>query len=617
MKTVTSLVSLKIKYAFIAVALFSLLPGLLPGQTFTNGGFENGDLGGCWSIGGVGDVEVVQASNFTPNIMPTEGSFMVLLGTGPSDPAGAVGDLDGNGIDEFNPSNLTVTLTVSSAPTMLCFDWAFLTNEQDQPFNFDDIIIVTLNGVQVLTRSVNKPGGASPFMDTLAYDGVVYTVTTTGVLNGQAFDGRTVFSNFCTPINTNGNHTLDFQVVDQGDNAFNSGLLIDNITVDADCLDLSITQITDSAGSNIEQKNGGFVVSFQTNDSVAASNNGQVLAFTSTGNYTGDNPNLNNQIFVAQGGGFERITASVGGHVANPALTSNGRFLAFEWDGDPLGTNGDGNIEVFRFDRNNDTFVQVTDTTGCSNTQASVSNNSQGRRIAFLSDCAELTPGDGFNPDGNPEIVLWDANSGNYLFNGTSGCINGQPVIATHNGGRYVSFISSCDYTGANADGNNEVFQWDRNGNNISQITNSLAGSGHVNDTVSCSNNGQFVAFLSNADYTGQNPNGDMVVFRWNRSGNSLSQVTTANALHIYTGVAIDDSGNNLSYERLNLGTFDLEVFHHDIGTGVQTFITDNNASLTAVGLSGGVANVSFQSSGNSSGNNGDGNVEIWRAIVD
>jgi len=595
------------------MTLCLLSGGALLGQTFTNGDFENGDLSGCYTTGSLGQVEVLRSTNFSPNIAAAGGTYMVLIASGPNDPNMNYGDIDGSGTNEYDVSTLTVGFLDSNAPTRLCLDWAFLTSEQFENAPFDDIFRVQLDGVNVLTRSVRKPGGVSPYPDTGAYNGTNYTVNSPGLLNGANFsNGVTSFTNFCTTVTTNGVHTLEFLVADQGDTQLDSGLLIDNITVDSICVDLSLVQLTNSNGSIVEVKNGGFVFSAQSNSQVAASDDGQVVAFTSSADYTGGNPNVRKQIFVLENGSFERLTSATGEHVGSPSLTSNGRFVAFEYAGDPLGTNPDGNIEIFRFDRSIDTLVQITDTSGCSNTRPAISHTTQGRRIAFLSDCHELEPGDGFNPDGNREVVLYDANSGNFQYNGTSGCDNNSVVISTHTAGRYVTFVSSCNYTGGNNDLNSEIFQWDRQNDSYRQITSSTLASGAINDVPSSTDSGNFVAFISNANYGNQNAAGNMVVYRWARTGNSITRITTSSASFIYSYVSIDDSGDQLAYERFNLNTFELEVLHRTISSGVETMIADANAQLPVVGVNG-TPNVTFLSNANYSGTNGDLNQEIWR----
>ena len=91
-------------------------------------GLRNGDLTG-WTT--QGNVEVLQSTNFAPNIAPPEGRYFVLLSTGlGNSSAPNNGDLDGDG----NPDNDVTILnqTFSSGSGSLCFTWSWLTDEENE-----------------------------------------------------------------------------------------------------------------------------------------------------------------------------------------------------------------------------------------------------------------------------------------------------------------------------------------------------------------------------------------------------------------------------------------------------------------------------------------------------
>ncbi len=599
---------LTLAFVLIAPAAFAQLP---------NGGFESGDLSN-WTAGGGGAVEALQAAGFTPAITPPEGSWFALLSDGPGDVAGAPGgNFDSNGTNDFDSSTLSTTFTTVASGENLSFRWAFITSEVGESGTFDDLFEVTLDGISVLSGSVNHPGGVSPFPDTPAYDGTAYTVNGAGPTAGSSFgSGVSPFRSFCLEIADPGTYTLQFLIADQGDAVFDTGLLVDEVRVPSAC-NSSITQITDSAGADLEVKGGGLFFTPVLNRRPATSQNGAVLAFVSNANLTGDNPNAIDQIFVAAPGGFERITAMTGGHVGNPALTSGGRFVTFESAGDLTpGSpgNADGNIEVFRWDRSTSTMTQVTDTTGCENRNPTISHNNQGRRIALSTDCTDLAPG--FNADGNLEVVIWDANSGNFQFNETAGCNSAEPAIARHNQGRFVSFRSDCDYSGGNADGNNEIFQWNRQSNNYHQIT---ASAGAFNEVASSSNNGRYVAFLSDADYTGGNADGSLEVFRFDRNGGgSFLQLTDESVLVLHTFANIENSGRFIAFERINVLLGTSEVLHVDANTATLTPVVLQATSISGLfpvtALVSGNPLVAFGSATDLAGNNADTNDEIFQA---
>ena len=97
-----------------------------------------------------------------------------------------------------------------------------------------------------------------------------------------------------------------------------------------------------------------------------------------------------------------------GSRAAAPAISQDGSRIAFASKDDPLGTNADGNSEIFLFDG------------------------------AKLTQVTRTSPGD----------------IANRVSNG-----NFQPSISDD--GRYLAFSSNRDLTGQNADGNLEIFIYD------------------------------------------------------------------------------------------------------------------------------------------------------------
>ncbi len=575
-----------------------------------NGGFENGDLGG-WTAGGGGRVEALQAGGLNPAVVPTEGSWMALLSTGPGNVSGAPsGDFDQNGTADHDATTLSTSITTTAPGETLSFDFAFLTSEVGREDKFDDIFDVTLDGLSILSGSVRKPGGVSPFPDTAPYDGAATTATGSGPTGGSTFsNGRTPFTSFCISITNPGTYTLKFSVADQGNKNFDSGLLIDNVRAPSTCAG-AITQVTDTTGSLVVNDDGELEFRIHQNRLVAASDDGAVLAFVSNADPTGDNPNAETQVFVAANGAFERVTAMTGGQAGRPALTSNGRWLAFAATADPAGGNADGNLEIFRFDRQAAApmLEQVTATTGCSNRQATIAGDSGGGRIAFVTDCPDLAPG--FNPDGNSEVVIYDAATSSFVTHETAGCFSRQPAISQHAAGRYVSFVSSCDLTGGNADASLEVFQWDSSLGTFRQVTAS-ASPGAFNDGPTSSFDGTFVAFVSNADHAGANGDGSFEVFRFDRGAGTVQQLTNG-FLVFHLAAAIDDSGRWVAVERLDLATFQFDVAFLDAASGVATRVAAGDPSLPAVAVVAGEPRVAFQATTDLIGGNGDGNSEIF-----
>jgi hypothetical protein len=182
-----------------------------------------------------------------------------------------------------------------------------------------------------------------------------------------------------------------------------------------------------------------------------------------------------------------------------------------------------------------------------------------------------------------------------------------------HNPGRYVTFVSTCDLAGGNADGNYEIFQWNRQTNVIQQIT--TTGPTVLNDGTSSSDDGRYVAFISEGDLAGQNSDGNLEVFRWDRNGGgSFLQVTDTSGFVVHTAAAIESTGRYLAVERLDALTVTFTMLAADAATGALTAIASGDPSLPSVSLSSGSPLVSFQATGNYTANNADGNSEIWRS---
>jgi len=605
--------------------LLALALALLPFPAWAqivNGSFESAPnhLTG-WTLGPGARVEALQAGDFQPNSIPTpDGDWFALLSTGPGNvPTAPGGDFDANGRNDFDATTLTTSFTTTTANETLSFNWSFLTDEigpggQGQA-NFDDLFDITIDGTSIVRGSVNKPGGISPYQDTAPYDGLRYIVQSAGLTDNSDFGsqggGRTPFATVCLKIAAAGTYTLEFLVADQGDSVFDSGLLIDNVALNGSCNPM--TQVTVSQGDSLEANGGGLVFTQVTNERAELDANGLTLAFRSNGDFNGDNPNLEEQLWYARWNATSwdatRITAFVGADSGNPTISANGQWIAFASSGDSLGSNADGNRELFLYDRIADSLTQLTSTTACNNRTPTV--NDDGSRIAFVSDC-DL----GLGSVADDEIVLWD---GTFRGVDTSGCVNRSPRISRNAAGRYITFVTSCSggYGAVtNPDANQEIVQWDSTTDLYLAITDTTGS--RTSDVPGSSADGRFVSFVSNADLeAGENPIGAWVVFRYDTLSDTYLQMTDAAPLLAYTFAAIDDSGSLLTTEEIDLTSGAISVYFVNaaqprmlalIAAGTPTVVN----SLPTVSTQSNRPIVSFVSNGDFSSNNADANVEIW-----
>src|SRR5436853_2194437 len=103
-----------------------------------------------------------------------------------------------------------------------------------------------------------------------------------------------------------------------------------------------------------------------------SSQDGSRIAFASKDDPLGTNPDGNSEIFLFDGARLIQVTNTSPGSLANrltngnfqPSISDDGRFIAFSSNRDPLGLNGDGNLEIFVCDVTSASFTQLTNSSG-------------------------------------------------------------------------------------------------------------------------------------------------------------------------------------------------------------------------------------------------------------
>lgn len=170
-------------------------------------------------------------------------------------------------------------------------------------------------------------------------------------------------------------------------------------------------------------------------------------------------------------------------------ISGDGTRIVFSSGLNLTGGNSDRNFEIFLFDNGtfrqitNTARIQITNT-GASTVRTSVapSINAAGNRIAFLSSASDLLTGS--NPDGNVELFLWDRAGFTQVTNTVAGLIEFPLVNAD---GTRIVFRSNRNLTGGNPDGNSEIFVTGCPPPPADELTTAEAGgnNGTVGDPVS------------------------------------------------------------------------------------------------------------------------------------
>lgn len=264
----------------------------------------------------------------------------------------------------------------------------------------------------------------------------------------------------------------------------------------------------------------------------------------------------------SQTGGLRRVTVTTEeGININPTLSGDGRRIAFESTEDLAHAGGTDHFRAVRADISTDpvTFTQFA------GTRAPAPGISQdGSRIAFATKDDPL----GTNLDGNSEIFLYDGATLRQVTNTTPADAstrtrdgNFQPSLSDD--GRFIAFSSNRNLAGQNADGNLEIFIFDTSTSTFTQLTNS-AGTVGASD-AKISGDGSRVAYIRDNSASASTQR-DLVL--QDRTGGNLRVLATGVTNLAFTyGRAISDDGQRIVYAA-DVATDSSQVFLFDGRTG-------------------------------------------------
>lgn len=273
----------------------------------------------------------------------------------------------------------------------------------------------------------------------------------------------------------------------------------------------------------------------------------------------------------SQTGALRRVTNTTeDGININPSLSGDGRRIAFESTKDLAGAGGNG-FHAIRADLTLDpaTFVQM----GLARAPAP-GISQDGSIIAFAAKENPL----GTNADGNSEIFLYDGATLRQITSTTPNDIstrvrdgNFQPSLSDD--GRFIAFSSNRNLATQNADGNLEIFVFDTIANTFAQLT-STAGTTGASD-AKISGDGTRVAYIRD---TGAQPSAQRNLILQDRLGGT-TRVLAANVtnLALTYGRAISDDGSRVVYSG-DVAANDSELFLFDGRT------TNATRQITALG---------------------------------
>ncbi|PYS73845.1 MAG: hypothetical protein DMF73_04890 [Acidobacteria bacterium] len=316
----------------------------------------------------------------------------------------------------------------------------------------------------------------------------------------------------------------------------------------------------------------------------------------------------------AQTTGLHRITNTTEeGINLNPSISGDGRVIGFESTEDVAAAGGSDHLRAIRATISSDpaAFFQMA---GSRAVAPAISRD--GSRIAFASKDDPL----GTNLDGNSEIFLFDGARLIQVTNTSPGSLanritngNFQPSISDD--GRFIAFSSNRDFSGQNSDGNLEIFVCDVTSASFTQLTNSSGIVGFSDAKIS--GDGLTVAYIRDPE-TSPSAARDLLKQPRAGSGPAILLAPNVQSLAMTYGRAISDDGARVVYSA-ETATNTSQVFLADgRAGGTVRQITSLGARVSEVPLhptiSGDGSRIAFAARRpvSGAGSNSDGGVELY-----
>jgi Tol biopolymer transport system component len=222
----------------------------------------------------------------------------------------------------------------------------------------------------------------------------------------------------------------------------------------------------------------------------------------------------------------------------------------------------------------------------------------------------------GGNPEGNREVYLFNSTTGiiTQITDETAGGSLGSSINAD---GTRIAFNSNANINGGNPEGNREIYLFDITTGIFTQITDETVGSSALQ---SINADGTRTTFNSSANINGGNPEGNLEIYLFDTTTGIITQITDETAGNSFAS-SINADGMRITFTstaNINGGNPEgnSEIYLFDTTTGIFTQITDEtaaNSTVSSINTDG--TRIAFQSRANINGGNPDGNDEIYLAV--
>lgn len=315
---------------------------------------------------------------------------------------------------------------------------------------------------------------------------------------------------------------------------------------------------------------------------------------------------------------IRRITVTAETHLnLNPSLSGDGKHLGFESTADVSAAGGGASLRAVRASVIESTisFRQLA-----ASRAPAPAISQEGRHVAFASKDNPL----GLNGDGNGEIFYFDGESLRQVTDtkpadAARRVRDGNSPPSISDDGRTLAFSSNRDLAGLNTDANLEIFTYDTTTGQFAQLTNSSGVVGASDAKIS--GDGSRVAYIFDAGiFDAGAPGGEASVRRQLnvidlRSGVSRLLVGDVSGLALAPGRAISDDGTRVVYAAMTTPNA-TQIFLHDGRNDLLRQLTSLGARATDVPLhptiSGDGSRVAFATRRSVVGGNPDASVELY-----
>jgi uncharacterized protein (TIGR03437 family) len=298
----------------------------------------------------------------------------------------------------------------------------------------------------------------------------------------------------------------------------------------------------------------------------------------------------------------------------NPSISGDGQHIAFESTEEIGGAGGSGTgFHTLRADIYADgaTFTRIAATRAPA---PAISHD--GSRLAFASR-ENLT---GENSDGNSEIFLYDGERLQQLTDtsprdAAQRIVEGNFQPSISNDGTLLAFASNRDLTGANPDANFEIFVYDSATRATEQITHTSGINGATDAKLS--GNGARVAFVRDNGATGgveSSPQRDLLIYE-RAQGSTRVIAKDVDGLALTYGRATSDDGARVVYAAQTAART-TQIFLYDGRNDQLRQLTSLGSRAADVPLhptiSGDGSRIAFATRRNVNGGNSDASVELY-----